>query len=146
MAKKKRQPWWKKLLNNQWLPEVLVVGGLLLVAFLLLVPSIVTSTLLETLQAVLSWVQSIGKQLLRPTNFIAFLIIIGLVIFFIRRLRYHLLRLAPKDRSCPVCNHRIRRRHRKSLDRLMSYFVPVRRYSCSNCNWKGLLIYNKQRD
>jgi len=145
MAKKSRKSWWEKV-NKEWIPEIAVVGLLLLAIVLLLIPSIFTSTLWETLQSVLIWVQSIGKQLLRPTNFIAFLVIIGLVLFFIRRIRYHLLRLAPRERTCPACDHKIRRRHRKSLDRLISYFVPVRRYSCSNCQWKGLLIYNKQRD
>lgn len=42
---------------------------------------------------------------------------------------------------CPRCSGHLRRIPRRLLDRLVSVFVPLRRYSCVNCTcqWTGLL-------
>lgn len=43
--------------------------------------------------------------------------------------------------SCPRCQARaIRRVRRTPLDRMISVFVPVRRYHCGQCNWYGRVI------
>jgi len=43
---------------------------------------------------------------------------------------------------CPRCGDGLHRIHRKPLDRLISVYVPVRRYHCRSdrCGWKGLRI------
>ena len=46
----------------------------------------------------------------------------------------------PKCR-CPVCSDMLVQKSRGRIDRLLSVFVPVRRFSCSNslCGWEGIL-------
>jgi predicted RNA-binding Zn-ribbon protein involved in translation (DUF1610 family) len=44
--------------------------------------------------------------------------------------------------TCPVCGSPLSRIHRRPRDRLLSWFVPVRRYRCKNrgCGWSGLRV------
>ena len=43
---------------------------------------------------------------------------------------------------CPQCHGQIHRVHRRAGDRLISLYVPVRRYRCANdqCLWHGLRV------
>lgn len=42
---------------------------------------------------------------------------------------------------CPQCGEPLHRVHRHPLDRLLSLFVPLRRYTCyaRDCQWTGVL-------
>jgi hypothetical protein len=43
--------------------------------------------------------------------------------------------------ACPRCDGVVERIPRLGIDRLLSFFVPLRRYRCANlaCNWEGTL-------
>ena len=43
--------------------------------------------------------------------------------------------------ACPCCHGALRRVQRRPIDRLLSYWVPVRRYRCRAiaCDWAGTL-------
>ena len=45
------------------------------------------------------------------------------------------------EHLCPRCAGNLIRIRRRVIDRLLSLFVPVRRYECPNsfCGWKGNL-------
>jgi len=48
-----------------------------------------------------------------------------------------------EDRSCPVCAASyLYRTKRRTIDRLLSRLVPVRRYHCERCGWVGNLKVN----
>ncbi len=42
-------------------------------------------------------------------------------------------------RDCPVCSGKLRKIHRRRIDRILSVFYPVERFSCRNdsCGWEG---------
>ena len=46
-----------------------------------------------------------------------------------------------REQSCPRCAGNLIRIRRRIVDRLLTLFVPVRRYECpySCCGWKGNL-------
>ena len=46
------------------------------------------------------------------------------------------------DKACPKCGQELHRIHRAPGDRLIGYFLPMRRYVCRNpeCGWTGLRI------
>jgi hypothetical protein len=43
---------------------------------------------------------------------------------------------------CPQCHGNIHRVHRHTVDRVISFYVPVRRYRCTDdqCRWFGLRV------
>ena len=45
------------------------------------------------------------------------------------------------DLECPVCGTNLIRTPRRQVDRVVSLFVPVRRFRCQNfsCQWQGNL-------
>lgn len=71
------------------------------------------------------------------------LLIAGAVVAILLRLRWRLLS-DPKltTAACPKCGGPVHRVHRTTSDHLISAFVPVRRYRCSNdaCRWRGLRV------
>lgn len=71
------------------------------------------------------------------------LLIVGASVAILLRLRWRLLN-DPKltTAACPKCGGSIHRIHRKTADHLISAFVPVRRYRCTNdaCRWRGLRV------
>lgn len=42
---------------------------------------------------------------------------------------------------CPVCMDMLKQMPRRRVDRVLSVFVPVHRFSCSSsaCGWEGIL-------
>ncbi len=44
--------------------------------------------------------------------------------------------------TCPVCGGPLYRIHRRPRDRVIAWFVPVKRYRCKNhdCGWSGLRV------
>lgn len=51
------------------------------------------------------------------------------------------------DKACPRCGKELHRVHRASGDRLIGFFLPMRRYLCTStdCGWTGLRIYTTTR-
>jgi hypothetical protein len=59
------------------------------------------------------------------------------------RVRWQLMRApALTGEACPQCGGRLVRVHRRTLERLVSAIVPLRRYRCTNrqCGWRGLRV------
>lgn len=77
------------------------------------------------------------------SDVIGFVLIAGALAAIVLRVRWRLLR-SPQLASlqCPKCGSGLHRVHRRRFDHLISAFVPVRRYRCSNreCGWRGLRI------
>jgi len=71
------------------------------------------------------------------------ILIIAALVFAVWRVRWRLMHSSSLlGRDCPVCGGYLRRTHRQFLDRVISVFVPMARYRCSNqdCRWSGLRI------
>lgn len=51
------------------------------------------------------------------------------------------------DKACPRCGKELHRVHRAPGDRLIGFFLPMRRYLCTSadCGWTGLRIYTTTR-
>lgn len=47
---------------------------------------------------------------------------------------------------CPKCRHPLSRIRRGQLHKMISVFLPVRRYFCHNCQWKGMRIKSYTSD
>lgn len=74
---------------------------------------------------------------------IGYVLVLGAVAAIGLRVRWRLLRNpALTTVRCPWCSGHIHRVHRHAVDRLISLYVPVRRYSCENdqCRWHGLRV------
>jgi len=74
---------------------------------------------------------------------IGYLLIVGALAAIFMRVRWRAMHdPALAVLRCPKCNGGIHRAHRRRLDRLVSLFVPVRRYRCTNdqCRWRGLRV------
>jgi hypothetical protein len=57
---------------------------------------------------------------------------------FIRISNLPILPVKSDGRSCPACQSTyIDRVKRRLTDRILSLFVPIRRYCCSECGWVG---------
>jgi hypothetical protein len=144
MTNHRKKNWWQKI-NKEWIPEILIFGGLSLSFILVLLVNIFNINIWIQFQNLWKIFINIIQFLLTPSNYIGTILIIGLLYFALARIRYHLLRLANSNRVCPVCNHKIHKRHRKKYQRLLSYYIPVRRYYCSYCGWKGLRVSKKTK-
>lgn len=82
------------------------------------------------------------------SDVIGYVLILGALIAIVLRLRWRLLRnTALTTIRCPACNGEVHRVHRHRLDHLVSAFVPVRRYRCTNreCLWDGIRIISSRR-
>ncbi|MBN1317154.1 MAG: hypothetical protein JXA42_16850 [Anaerolineales bacterium] len=75
---------------------------------------------------------------------IAIFILLGVIFVIIMRIRWRILR---NDRfwsdHCPRCDSSgLKRVRRHWLDKLIGISgIPVRRYRCSECRWRGLRVY-----
>jgi len=143
MTKKTRKKKGIKL-NREWLPEVIAVIFLVAIGLYFFLPSAARSSLLEGLNYLITLLPTLIKSAINPKNLLAIIIIVAVSYFFVQRLRYHIFRLYGYDETCPVCQHHTHKLHRKGYQRWLSYLIPIRRYHCSNCNWKGLRIYHKK--
>jgi uncharacterized membrane protein len=139
-------------LKAYWV-EILIVIGLLLGIFLMFERIQIRVTLLRWLNATLKTGMSAIGQLdnvlwafitgigLSELIAIPLLTIVFLAIVWRARWRaQHTPALT--DLHCPRCGGNIHRVHRRTLDRLASIFVPVRRYHCTNreCGWSGVRV------
>lgn len=92
---------------------------------------------------------ALGEALARISlsDVLGAVLILGAVVAVLLRLRWRLLNHPSLAAiSCPRCGGPIHRIHRKPLDRLISLYVPVRRYRCHNsaCAWRGLRVGKHQ--
>jgi len=70
-------------------------------------------------------------------------LILVAVLAIVLRLRWRLIRAESLTTlRCPRCGGSIHRVHRRTRDRLVGWFVLVRRYRCSNkeCRWCGIRV------
>jgi hypothetical protein len=77
------------------------------------------------------------------SNAIGLVLVVVAVIALILRIRWRLVRSASQTAlRCPRCGGGVHRVHRRWGDRVVSLFVPVRRYRCSNreCRWCGIQV------
>jgi len=74
---------------------------------------------------------------------IGFVLILGALGAIVLRVRWRLLHNpALALLRCPKCNGNMHRVHRHNVDHIISFYVPVRRYRCTNdqCRWTGLRV------
>jgi hypothetical protein len=90
------------------------------------------------LQALVDFVQSTTLS-----DLTAYVLLLIAIVFAVFRIRWRLVRLPRlRTRECPRCGGKIHRIRRHRTDRLISLYVPVRRYVCKNrdCRWQGLRV------
>lgn len=77
----------------------------------------------------------------QPIVLIALAVYLAVMVLILGAVRY-CLRRSPQwvATKCPTCNGLLYRSHRRPVSRLVSLFVPLRRYYCVNprCRWQGL--------
>lgn len=136
-----------------YLVEILIVLGLGLAIFLLFERMNIRATLLgwmaatsgaarslltRTVNGVLRFVSQLGLSELLALPLLA-VVFVGIVL----RTRWRLARTPSLTAlQCPVCGGKIHRVHRRTRDHIISWFVPVHRYTCANpdCHWRGLRV------
>lgn len=137
----------------EWRLEVFIVLLVAVGIFLLVEQMQIRQTLLSWLrwgfQALRSFGGSMRRGLVdfvRNTTFsdlTGYALLLIALAFAAWRTRWRLMTM-PRftARKCPRCGSDLRRIHRRFLDRLLSLFVPVRRYRCRNrdCWWCGLRV------
>jgi len=88
----------------------------------------------------------VAAAILARTTFsdaIGYVLVLGALVAIFLRVRWRTMHNpAFAVLRCPKCDGGIHRAHRRRVDRLVSLFVPVRRYRCSNnqCRWCGLRV------
>jgi hypothetical protein len=134
--------------------DIFIVLGLALAVFLLFEQMNIRATLLGWLNDIVSAGVGVTSRLLDLlfgvesrlglSELIAIPMLICMMILVIWRIRWR-LRNNPElvATHCPHCGGELQRVHRHSIDRVISVFVPVRRYRCTNreCNWSGRRVY-----
>ncbi len=71
------------------------------------------------------------------------ILVLGAATVLAWRLRWRLMHSpALTTIRCPRCQGALHRVHRRSLDRVLSWYVPLRRYRCASrqCGWGGVRI------
>ena len=48
--------------------------------------------------------------------------------------------MTSKNIQCPRCGEPVRRIKRRIIDRIVSYFKPVKRYQCEFCDWEDSIV------
>lgn len=139
MARKSKHVWLR--LWQEWRWEIcavvlLVLGIFLFVERLALRPMFLSW--LGNLGQIISGMTGLAKAIFSPSNFVALTCLAIASTLVVRRLRYRLSAMPGlTERKCPRCDHHLQKRHRGTVGRLVSYIVPVKRYSCSSCGWRG---------
>lgn len=75
------------------------------------------------------------------SDLLGFALVLIAVVAILLRLRWRLLNTPRLTQlKCPKCDGSLGRTHRTGIDRLISVYVPVRRYRCrtDGCGWSGL--------
>lgn len=80
---------------------------------------------------------------IHPSDLLGLALIVLALLILTRRVRWRLMRSEEwTGDTCPQCGSPMHRSRRRPLDRVIGWFVPVRRYRCKNpdCGWKGLRV------
>lgn len=75
------------------------------------------------------------------SDLLGFVLVLIAVAAILLRVRWRLLNTPrPTRLKCPRCDGGLYRIHRTGIDRLISLYVPIRRYRCraDGCGWSGL--------
>jgi small-conductance mechanosensitive channel len=142
-----------KRLLREYRIELIALGFVLLGWFLLVERIEIRATIFRVARQVVSAIGVIADRVITRLVYEAThitmsdaigLILIALAfVILVWRVRYR-LRRSPSltEITCPVCGGELRRVRRTLLDRVISQFVPVRRYRCKNldCRWTGLRV------
>jgi hypothetical protein len=105
--------------------------------------------LLIAARAALHWIGHLDDVIrgfiagLTLSNAVGYVLLLGAVMAVLLRLRWWLMH-SPKLTTirCPQCNGDLRQVHRRLSERLVGWYVPLRRYRCYNreCRWQGVRI------
>jgi hypothetical protein len=141
---------------RSYLVEIVAAVVVALGVFLLLERSL-RSTLLQWtmlgLQGVFGVLDRMGSVVVASIAGLTLTGVLGIALIFLAlaalvlRLRWRLTRSASLTiLRCPRCGGTVHRVHRRWGDRVLSWFVPVRRYRCSKggCRWCGLRVAASQ--
>ncbi|OQA46820.1 MAG: hypothetical protein BWY52_00525 [Chloroflexi bacterium ADurb.Bin325] len=151
-ARSTRQPGWRRVWQRyrfEIIWALAVAAGL----FLLIEDMDIRETLFRWLRGAMGALFRGGAQLsqqieqmlrrLTASDLIGSLLILAATVALLWRVRWRLRRSETFTAlRCPRCGGSVYRKHRRSGDRLISIFVPVRRYRCANseCRWQGLRV------
>jgi hypothetical protein len=138
---------------SEWRVEILIVLLVALAIFLLVERMQIRQTLLGWLRQGLGALRSLGGSALRAavdfirnttlSDLTGYVLLLVALAFMAWRLRWRLMAM-PRFRAstCPRCGGGLHRVHRRWHDRVVSLFVPVRRYRCGDrtCGWSGLRV------
>jgi predicted RNA-binding Zn-ribbon protein involved in translation (DUF1610 family) len=143
---------------REWRVEIVIALLVCLAIFLLVEQMNIRQSLYAGLRTSVKWlaglVASAGQTFARLTqattvsDMIAYLLLLVVAGLAIWRTRHRLLTLPRfSDVACPRCGSELTRIHRHRSDRMLSLFVPLRRYQCKNheCAWRGLRVYRSRR-
>jgi len=133
--------------------ELVLLFVVVLAIFLLVermnIRATLTRGLLVGVRAALHWIGHIDDAVrgflasLTLSNAIGYILLLGAVVAVLLRLRWRLMHNhALTTIQCPQCNGDLRQVHRRPAERLVGWFVPLRRYRCYNrdCRWEGVRI------
>jgi len=133
--------WWIEILLGVFFVLVLVglVGGVSIRQVLLM-------GLLQIYERASGLVDTLAGWLKQTTlsDIVGIGLIVAVVAVLLLRQRRRVLSNPRLTRVlCPECGGELHRIHRHGSDRVISVFIPVRRYQCKNhdCRWRGLRVH-----
>jgi phosphoglycerol transferase MdoB-like AlkP superfamily enzyme len=86
-------------------------------------------------------------DLLTPKNLLIAVFIVGFLAIVWRRIVWRLRNSRSlTSPMCPKCSHPLSRIRRSQFHKIVSVLLPVRRYYCHNCHWKGVRIKSYTSD
>jgi predicted RNA-binding Zn-ribbon protein involved in translation (DUF1610 family) len=94
--------------------------------------------MIKTVQELIDWLVAAGSAPLFGALLLG-LVLLAMVVYFRRQLR---ARSSMWTHACPECgSYQLQRVHRRWYDRLLNLIgIPIRRYRCPNCHWRGPLL------
>jgi predicted RNA-binding Zn-ribbon protein involved in translation (DUF1610 family) len=136
-----------------WWAEIVIAVLALLAIFLLVERMEIRQTLFSWLQTGIAWLEALiagfGQGVVRfvgnttLSDMLAYLLLVAVVVVLGWRIRYRVL-ASPRlsETQCPRCGSGLHRIHRRWRHRVLSLFIPVRRYRCTDqaCGWQGLRV------
>ncbi len=91
---------------------------------------------------------ALASDRLTVSDVLGLILILAAMVAIFLRVRWRLIRTPSLTTLlCPRCRGSIHRVHRRLGDRMISWFVLVHRYRCSNreCRWSGLRVATSGR-
>ena len=144
---------------SRWRVEIILVLAVALAIFLLVERMQIRQFLWWWLrwgfQALLHAVGGVQRSL---TNFVqnttasdltAYVLLLIVLVVVAWRIRWRLMRTPHlAARECPRCGSEVRRMHRRWTERILSLYLPVRRYGCTNrdCSWLGPRVWTARSE